>query len=103
MRYIKKTIDSLEKCYSLAPLTVNGEPRLLVAAEKQDPCYLYALDGTRLETVWDEPGGVMTMAAVPGMDGTFLATQKPGSRPCRLCTGLTSFRLTGSTMCWPAP
>ena len=76
MRYIKKTIDSLEKCYSLAPLTVNGEPRLLVAAEKQDPCYLYALDGTSLETVWDEPGGVMTMAAVPGMDGTFLATQK---------------------------
>lgn len=76
MRYIKKTIDSLEKCYALAQATVDAKPVLLVAAEKQDPCYLYDLDGTKRETVWDGPGGVMTMVPVPGMDGTFLATQK---------------------------
>lgn len=76
MRYIKRTIDNLEKCYALSQATLNQEPVLLVAAEKQDPCYLYALDGTKLETVWDGPGGVMTMVPVPGEDGVFLATQK---------------------------
>ena len=76
MRYIKKAIDNLEKCYALAQATLNAKPVLLVAAEKQDPCYLYDLDGTRREIVWEEPGGVMTMVPVPGMDGAFLATQK---------------------------
>ena len=76
MRYIKKTIDSLEKCYALAQAVLHTQPVLLVAAEKQDPCYLYDLDGIRRETVWEEPGGVMTMVPVPGMDGAFLATQK---------------------------
>jgi hypothetical protein len=47
-----------------------------VAAEKHDPCYLFSEDGTQLETVWTEPGGVMTMAQVPGSDGQFLATHQ---------------------------
>jgi hypothetical protein len=76
MRYEKHSIDSLEKCYALSALTVDGAPGLLVAAEKHDPCYLYDLDGKRVDTVWTEPGGVMTMVPVPGKDGTFLATHK---------------------------
>ena len=74
MNVEKKVIASLNKCYSTSELTFQGRHCFLVAAEKHDPCYLFAKDGTRLETVWTEPGGVMT--PVPGTDSQFLATHK---------------------------
>ena len=76
MRYEKQIVGALEKCYALSHVTVGGEERLLVAAEKYDPCLLLDPDGQVLETVWTEPGGVMTMAPVPGKDGVFLATHR---------------------------
>lgn len=76
MKVLKKKIGELNKCYSIAPLHYKGKDHVLVAAEKHDPCYLFDLDGNREETVWEEPGGVMTMAQVPGTDGQFLATHQ---------------------------
>ena len=76
MKVEKKRIGELEKCYSLAMLKYKGKEHFLVAAEKKDPCYLYDLDGNREETVWEGPGGVMTMVQVPGTDGQFLATRR---------------------------
>ena len=75
MKVEKKRIGSLSKCYALAKLRYHDTNCFLVAAEKRNPCYLYAWDGTFLETVWEGPGGVMTMEQVPGSDGEFLATQ----------------------------
>ncbi len=75
MKVEKKVISNLNKCYSISDLTVEGKHCFLVAAEKSDPCYLFAEDGTQLETVWEGPGGVMTMTPVPGADGQFLSTQ----------------------------
>ncbi len=76
MKVDKKVISNLNKCYAMTELNYKGEHCFLVAAEKQDPCYLFAEDGTQLETVWTQPGGVMTMAQVPGSNGQFLATHK---------------------------
>lgn len=76
MKVKKKKISTLNKCYSMTGLNYHGEHHFLAAAEGHDPCYLFAEDGTRLETVWTEPGGVMTMAQVPGADGEFLAIHK---------------------------
>lgn len=76
MRVQKKVIANLNKCYSLAELTYQGRHCFLVAAEKHDPCLLFDEDGALLDTVWEEPGGVMTMEAVPGADGQFLATHR---------------------------
>lgn len=76
MKVEKKVISNLNKCYAISQITVEGKNCFLVAAEKSDPCYLFAEDGTQLETVWTEPGGVMTMTPVPGTDGQFLATHK---------------------------
>lgn len=76
MNVEKKVIGNLSKCYSIAPLHYKGRDHILVAAEKTDRCILYDLEGNEEDTVWTEPGGVMTMVQVPGTDGQFLATHK---------------------------
>ncbi len=72
----KKKIASLEKCYSIAPLMYQGALHILVAAEKTDRCILFDAEGNEKATVWEEPGGVMTMVQVPDTDGQFLATHR---------------------------
>lgn len=76
MNVEKKIIGKLEKCYSIAPLTFQGREHILVAAEKTDRCILFDLEGNEEDTVWTQPGGVMTMVQVPGTDGQFLATHQ---------------------------
>lgn len=76
MEFEKKVIGTIPKCYAVAPLLYHGREHLLVSAERKGPCVLYDLDGNAVDTVWTEPGGVMTMAQIPGTDGQFLATQK---------------------------
>ena len=76
MKIEKKIIGELDRCYSLAMLKYQNKEHFLVAAEKVNKCYLYDLAGNQEETVWEEPGGVMSMVQVPGTDGQFLATRK---------------------------
>lgn len=76
MKVEKKVVGSLNKCYALAKLKYRGQDCFLAAAEKQDPCYLFSAQGERLDTIWEGPGGVMTMEQVPGTDGVFLATHE---------------------------
>lgn len=76
MKVKKKVVANLNKCYALSEIDYQRRHCFLVAAEKTDPCYLFDEDGELLETVWEEPGGVMTMTPVPGTDGQFLATHR---------------------------
>lgn len=76
MKLKKINTYELEKCYSIAPLSYHGKQHILVAAEKINKCLLFDLYGNLEETIWDGPGGTMSMVQVPGSDGCFLATQK---------------------------
>ncbi|MBR0092212.1 MAG: hypothetical protein IJP92_10970 [Lachnospiraceae bacterium] len=73
----KKVIGKLTKCYSVAKVEDQGKVRLLCAAEKQDPCYMFEADGTRIDTLWEGPGGVMTLEQFPCEEETIvMATRK---------------------------
>lgn len=76
MKVSKKKICELNRCYSIAPLKYHGDDCFLTASEKRDDCYVFSAEGEKLETVWKEPGGVMSMIQVPGSDGQFLATHQ---------------------------
>lgn len=76
MKINKIRTHELEKCYSICPLHYNGAEHILVAAEKVNKCLLFDLDGNLEETVWEGPGGTMTMVQLPGSNGEFLATHK---------------------------
>ena len=45
MNVEKKVIKNLNKCYALARLQYQGKDHFIVAAEKQDPAYLFDMDG----------------------------------------------------------
>lgn len=72
MKAEKKVIGELTKCYSLTQIHMDGKDYVACAAEKEDPCYLYDLEGNFVEKLWDGPGGVMTMVQYPCADKTVL-------------------------------
>lgn len=73
----KKFLTDLPRCYATACIGIGGVPTVLVATEGEGAAY--AFDGpdfgTR-RTVWDAPGGTMSMVPIPGRDGEFLAIQR---------------------------
>ncbi len=76
MRIKKNIIGSLEKCYSVSLLQDRDGMHLLVASEKKNQCRMYSGEGILEKVFWDEPGGTMSIACVPGREGQFLASQR---------------------------
>ena len=75
MKATKNVIGQLEKCYALATFRYDGADHILAAAEKKNPCYSFDLEGKLCDTLWEGPGGVMTVTQVPGQP-ILMATQK---------------------------
>ena len=79
MKAVKKVIANLNKCYAVAELDYDHERHLIAAAEKEDPCYIFNFDGEKVDTLWEGPGGVMTLLQYPlsaDDDPILMATQK---------------------------
>lgn len=77
MKYTKKPLAELDHCYAVSVMESAGQPWAFFAAENRNPCI--AVDcatHTRKKTVWEQPGGTMSMVEIPGRPGEFLAVQK---------------------------
>ena len=76
MKLQERATYPLDLCYAIAPLTYRGKKHILVAAEKVNKCLMFDLKGHLEDTIWEAPGGTMSMVQVPHSDGWFLATHQ---------------------------
>ena len=77
MRIEKRFLTEMNRCYSASSIVVDGQTRILLATEGEGPCLAWSgADYDSVDTVWDGPGGTMSMVPIPGSNGEFLAVQK---------------------------
>ena len=77
MKFEKRFLTEMNRCYSASSIVVDGQSRILLATEGEGPCLAWSgPDYAARHTVWDGPGGTMSMVPIPGTDGEFLAVQK---------------------------
>ena len=77
MRTEKRKLADLEEVYVVRAMTLGGETHLLAASEKRGgACLLFTPPDWRASTVWDGPGGAMSLSPVPGREGALMAIQQ---------------------------
>ena len=76
MKTVKRVIAELPLCYCVAQIQYEGRPHFVVASEKEHACLLFDMYGRLADTVWEGPGGTMSIVQLPGADGAFLATHR---------------------------
>jgi hypothetical protein len=77
MKIEKRFLTQMNRCYSASSVVVGAETRILLATEGEGPCLAWTgPDYRSSHTVWEGPGGTMSMVPIPGTDGEFLAIQK---------------------------
>ena len=72
----KKVIATIEKCYSVCPIKIRGIQGFLIGTEKAGGCFFFDLNGEMQETIWDDPGGIMSLVPTHQREGEFLSTQE---------------------------
>lgn len=75
MKFKKIKSFPLQKCYAVSEITIAQKPQVIVASEVVDACVILDREGNYKETVWDGPGGTMSLVPVRHMDGAFMASQ----------------------------
>ena len=77
MKFEKRFLTEMNRCYSANSIVVDGQSRILLATEGEGPCLAWSgPDYEASHTVWDGPGGTMSIVPIPGTNGEFLAVQK---------------------------
>lgn len=77
MKFTKRVISNLTKCYAVSSLTYKNQKHFVVASEKDFPCLLFDAMGNLREEIWPgTPGGVMSLVPLEHEEGGFLATQR---------------------------
>jgi hypothetical protein len=77
MRFEKRKLITLKSVYSCNSIEVDGQTRILLASEADDRCLAWSGPAyDTAHTVWNGPGGTMSIVPIPGTHGEFLAVQK---------------------------
>ena len=77
MHIEKRFLTELSRCYAASSIVVDGRTRILLATEGEGPCLAWTgPEYANRHTVWEGPGGTMSLVPIPGTNGEFLAVQK---------------------------
>ena len=77
MKIDKSFLTTLNRCYSCNSIEVDGQTRILLATEGEGACLAWSGPGYKqCHSVWEGPGGTMSIVPIPGTNGEFLAVQK---------------------------
>jgi hypothetical protein len=77
MKFEKKYLDDIFKCYAVSSTKIDGEPCLIFAGEGADAS-MHVYRGKDFEektTIWEGSGGTMSISPLPEKDGYFLASK----------------------------
>ena len=67
MKIDKRFLATLNRCYSCNSIEVDGQTRILLATEGEGACLAWSgPDYKQSHTVWDGPGGTMSIVPIPG-------------------------------------
>ena len=67
MKIDKRFLATLNRCYSCNSIEVDGQTRIMLATEGEGACLAWnAPDYTQSHTVWEGPGGTMSIVPIPG-------------------------------------
>ena len=67
MKIEQRKLAALNSVYSCNSIEVDGQTRILLASEAEDRCLAWnGPDYTESHTVWDGPGGTMSIVPIPG-------------------------------------
>ncbi len=76
MKFKKKILDDIFKCYSVNELKIDGETHLIFAGEGPGICQVFSGTGfQKKQTLWEGGGGIMSIVTVPEYEGYFFASK----------------------------
>lgn len=93
MKFEKKFLTNLHRCYATSSTVIDSDRKILLATEGEGACYMYSGPDFEQSTVWDGPGGTMSIVAIPGKNGDFLAVQN----------FFPTFQSENATIVWAQP
>lgn len=94
MKFEKRFLTDLHRCYATSSTVVGGERYILLATEGEGACYSYKESKDfEQSTVWDGPGGTMSMIPIPCKNGDFLSVQN----------FFPTFQSENATIVWTRP
>jgi hypothetical protein len=77
MKIEKRFLTEMNRCYATSNIVVDGQNRIMLATEGEGPCKAWTgPDYASAHSVWEGPGGTMSIIPIPGTNGEFLASQK---------------------------
>lgn len=76
MKFKKRHLCELPHCYAVTDIEIDGKKKYVFATDDDGPCYCIDSETSEIETVWEGPGGTMSLIPLPGKNGAFLASQR---------------------------
>jgi hypothetical protein len=76
VKFTKKHLCDLPSCYAVSQTELNGQTQILLAPDAEGPCYSFDSLTFAQQTVWEAPGGTMSMVPLADKNGDFLGVKR---------------------------